>query len=97
MPNEELLKLVREELLKEVEGYKKHPASRRAGPEEEAIIEMESRDLADEVVEEFFRALHDKFDYFDSLVTDKLGMTLNDPRRFFARQILGRIKHKMNL
>ena len=58
---------------------------------------MESRDLADEVVEAFFKALHDKFDSFDSLVTDKLGMTMNRPKQFFARQILGRIKHKMNL
>jgi len=85
------------EYLEEEEGYKKHPAFRRAGAEEEDIIEMESRHLADEVVEAFFIAFDDKFDYFDSLVTDKLGMTMSRPKQFFARQILGRIKHKMNL
>lgn len=93
----ELKELIKEEIQAALKEYgPKSPAHRGIQSEQDVeIIEQASAGLVDEVVDKFLDDLLDKTDYFDSLVTDKLGMNVRNPKMYFAQLVLKKLDEKL--
>lgn len=93
----ELKKLIKEEIQATLKEYGPKSSAHRGiqSDRDVEIIEQASAGLIDEVVNKFLSDILDKSDYFDSLVTDKLGMNIRNPRMYFAQLVLKKLDEKI--